>query len=111
MDYAWPGNVRELENVIRRVVVFSDETPILKEFALMSKKKRKGHFQDSTFPDPKASQGSLKYTKRMMFRAEREVILETLKQMKWNKKKTAEKLGISYKTLLYKLKKIEKEGS
>jgi DNA-binding NtrC family response regulator len=111
MDYAWPGNVRELENMIRRVVVFSDETTIMKEFALMAKKNRKGHSEDYTFPDPKASQGSLKHTKRMIFHAEREVILETLKQMKWNKKKTAEKLGVSYKTLLYKLKKIESEGS
>jgi two-component system response regulator AtoC len=113
LDYAWPGNVRELENVIRRVVVFSDETLILKEFSLMAKKNRKNRFEDHTFPDSKASQGHLKHTKEdgTLFQVEREMILETLKQMKWNKKKTAEKLGVNYKTLLYKLKKIGRENS
>ena len=99
MDYDWPGNVRELENVIRRVIVFSDETPILKEFAT-----------GFVTPESKPTQAlsTLKDTKKRMVQLENEMILRTLKEMKWNKKKTAELLGISYKVLLYRLKNIKK---
>ena len=36
--------------------------------------------------------------------AERELILKMLQQTRWNRKETAEILGISYKALLYKIK-------
>src|SRR5262249_11768583 len=37
-------------------------------------------------------------------RAQRELILKMLQQTRWNRKQTAEILGISYKALLYKIK-------
>jgi DNA-binding NtrC family response regulator len=48
---------------------------------------------------------SLKDVSRTAAReAERELILKMLQQTRWNRKETAENLGISYKALLYKIK-------
>ncbi len=37
LGYQWPGNIRELENLVKRVVIFGDETPAISE---ISAKKR-----------------------------------------------------------------------
>ena len=44
-------------------------------------------------------------------RAEREMILKQLELTRWNRKKTARDLQISYKALLYKLKQLGLDGS
>jgi transcriptional regulator with GAF, ATPase, and Fis domain len=52
--------------------------------------------------------GSLKDIARQAAReAERELILRTLQQTRWNRREAAEILGISYKALLYKIKEAE----
>jgi transcriptional regulator with PAS, ATPase and Fis domain len=43
-------------------------------------------------------------------KAEKEIISETLKRTCWNRRKAAALLQISYKALLYKIKKYELEG-
>ena len=43
-------------------------------------------------------------------KAEKEIISETLKRTRWNRRKAAALLQISYKALLYKIKKYELEG-
>lgn len=109
MAYEWPGNVRELENVVRRVVVLRDEGSALAEFASKARKLTGEHLDNRHFSNNTSDRLSLKQvSKRTVIEVEKEMILETLKQTRWNKKKAAEKLGINYKTLLYKLKKIEK---
>jgi DNA-binding NtrC family response regulator len=42
--------------------------------------------------------------KAASLKAERAMIEETLQQMRWNRRKAAEQLGVSYKTLLNKIK-------
>jgi two-component system response regulator AtoC len=56
-------------------------------------------------PSPTSNSYSLKeIAKNAAREAERELILQTLQHTRWNRKKTAEILGISYKALLYKIK-------
>ena len=100
MDHQWHGNVRELENMIKRVIVLRDEEPIIAELEGTNKKFEK-KLSDSSGPV------SLKnLTKKKTLEVEREEILKALDQTNWNRKKAAEQLGINYKTLLYKLKKL-----
>jgi DNA-binding NtrC family response regulator len=55
--------------------------------------------------DVGAGRYSLKDISRQAAReAERDLILRMLQQTRWNRKETAEMLGISYKALLYKIK-------
>jgi two-component system, NtrC family, response regulator AtoC len=100
LDHGWPGNVRELENVVKNVVALGEEQLALSGFAVTSAAKSR--------PAATASQtGSLKVAARAASReAERELILKALARTRWNRKRAAEELQISYKSLLYKLKQI-----
>ncbi len=131
MEHDWPGNVRELENLIKRMVVLGTEAPIRKELTQQhgdgdrSAPRRPAQRPcaappaAATPPPPaprspdaataaaaaEAGNVSLKDISRTAAReAERELILKMLQQTRWNRKETAEILGISYKALLYKIK-------
>lgn len=102
--HPWPGNVRELENMMKRMVALGSEPPASGEF---------GEWPVDAARDPGVIQGlSLKQAARAASRqAERELILKVLSKTRWNRKKAAEELQISYKALLYKLKQIGFEES
>jgi two-component system response regulator AtoC len=127
MDYDWPGNVRELENLIKRTVMFGTEAGIRKDvmhaiaMAQRPIETRQPPASRGAAPVPpvppvtapladvpdadEAGNRSLKDVSRTAARsAERELIFKMLQQTRWNRKETAELLGISYKALLYKIK-------
>jgi two-component system response regulator AtoC len=104
LRHRWLGNVRELENVIQRFVVLGNEkaiieelTPITQEDSISGKRGEKV-LTEKTWP-------SLKEVNReAVKKAESEIILKALDMTNWNRKKAADKLNISYKALLYKIK-------
>ena len=97
-DYSWPGNVRELENAARAMVALGDEDVAMGGLrALMSRPEAGGN----------ETQVSLKQVARAASRlAERELILRVLTRTRWNRRRAAQELQISYKALLYKMKQI-----
>jgi DNA-binding NtrC family response regulator len=99
MEYSWPGNIRELENAVKKIVALGDEQRVVGELNLEVPAAR---------PENGTSHGhSLKAAARAASReAERELILEALNRTRWNRKRAAQDLQISYKSLLYKLKQI-----
>lgn len=98
-NYSWPGNIRELENVIKKIVAVENEELAMSDLTARPMEPR--------VPDSTSIGGSLKAASRIASqRAERELILQTLTQTHWNRKKAAEALQISYKSLLSKLKQI-----
>jgi DNA-binding NtrC family response regulator len=111
MDYDWPGNIREIENVIKRIVVLEKEDVILN--ALTANTEEQSKISRSTLPQAipspdKEAQYSLKDVgKEAASKAERELIRNILYQTHWNRKRAAEILQISYKALLYKIKKYD----
>lgn len=101
--YQWPNNTRELERVLRRFLVIEDEDVIRAEL---------GSKQPSTdaFDDETETGGSLKaMVGRAVARVERREIARALERTRWNKKRAAADLGISYKSLLNKIKRYEIE--
>jgi two-component system, NtrC family, response regulator AtoC len=112
LEYDWPGNVRELENILKRIIVLGTEEPIFDELADACASQRAGTAETESprpaaAPDPGSARPvtSLKDISRMAAReAERAAILGMLERTRWNRKETAEILGISYKALLYKIK-------
>lgn len=99
--FAWPGNIRELENVVRQIVVMSDAKAVLSQLAAQIE-------APVSVTAGKAS--PLKTASRAAsHRTERQLILETLARTRWNRKRAAQELQISYKSLLYKLKQIRAE--
>ena len=112
-DYSWPGNVRELENIIRSLVVLGDEEKALAALsgpiAIEIEEGPSGNGKESG--KEKGEPLSLKMAARSAARSvEREMILKTLAETRWNRKQAAERLQISYKALLYKLKDLDLEG-
>jgi two-component system response regulator AtoC len=101
-DYSWPGNLRELEDAAKAVVALGDENVAM------------GGLRALLRGAPAGSNGgrvSLKETARAASReAEKELILKVLTRTRWNRRRAAQELQISYKALLYKLKQIGYEG-
>jgi two-component system response regulator AtoC len=103
LAYDWPGNIRELENLARRMVALGDARLPLSDLRV-----RSVHRVQTTNADRGSS---LKTAARAASRQrERELILEALEHTKWNRKRAAEELQVSYKALLYKLKQIGEPG-
>jgi two-component system response regulator AtoC len=100
-DYAWPGNLRELEGATRVLVALGDEQIAMGGLRVLLRK-----------PDADGGTISLKAASRAASReAERELILKALTRTRWNRRRAAEQLQISYKALLYKLKQIRGYGA
>jgi two-component system, NtrC family, response regulator AtoC len=96
LEYNWPGNIRELKDAARAIVALGDET--LAMGGLRSLLRRVGANGEKI---------SLKDAARAASReAEREIILQVLTRTRWNRRRAAQELQISYKALLYKLKQI-----
>jgi len=102
----WPGNVRQMENLIKQVVVRSDEQIL---YDLLEKRTEIGSEYDA--PDesePDANTLSLKKrVSRAVEREERRLISEVLRRTNWNRRKAAKILEISYRSLLYKIKEYK----
>jgi two-component system response regulator AtoC len=112
LPYHWPGNVRELENMVKRMVVLGSEATVLEEIAHRSGAAGAGNGAGRTVDldalgiDLSDGKGvDLKaIAKRAAQIAEKRVIERVLDQTRWNRKEAAERLQISYKALLYKMK-------
>jgi two-component system response regulator FlrC len=102
-QHNWPGNVRELDNVIQRALILKQGKEIQPQDIMLET----GLDQIAIEPPPEDN-GKLHSDLRDR---ETEVILETLRNFKGSRKKTAEKLGISPRTLRYKLAKLREAGA
>jgi transcriptional regulator with GAF, ATPase, and Fis domain len=104
-QHPWLGNIRELENMIKRLVLLSDEGAIIEELSSEIKRNKVRQKSSSQFQGAMPPILPLKEVgRRAAMHAEREAILKVLGQTNWNRKKAAKLLHISYKAILYKIK-------
>ena len=103
-DYAWPGNLKELEYAARVLVALGDEDVAMGGLrALLHKASPAGNGNGNGVSLKAASRAA-------SHEAERDLILQALTRTRWNRRRAARELQISYKALLYKLKRIQFEG-
>jgi two-component system response regulator FlrC len=113
--YRWPGNVRELENVIQRALIMASGNCIGPE-ALNLAVRPVGEAAAVTPPNSAPASvpegGLTEAEKRVdnMKDLERDHILRTLAEVGGSRKKAIERLGISERTLRYKLQQYRDEG-
>jgi two-component system response regulator AtoC len=97
--YQWPGNIRQLENMLHSYAVFESEQVIA------SKLEDRDDDLVSVGVAADTSVGLKKITQQAAGQLERRVILETLEANAWHRRLAARSLGISYRALLYKMRK------
>ena len=97
----WPGNVRELENAIERACILSDSLVLQPVDLGLGPTETQ---TSETLDDVDLSGTLSDVAHRALRLVERKKILQALEANHGNKSKTAEDLGVSYKTLLHKLK-------
>jgi DNA-binding NtrC family response regulator len=102
--HTWPGNVRELENAIERACILADSTALEpSDLGLV-----KGSIVAPEVFDDLDMTGTLaEISDRAARFVERRKIIEALRSHDGNKTRAAETLGVSYKTLLTKIKDYE----
>ncbi|MDR3394648.1 MAG: sigma-54 dependent transcriptional regulator [Parasulfuritortus sp.] len=103
--YGWPGNIRELSNVMQRAMILAAGSRIEPDNLLLP------HVQ--TYRQPNVEEELVEDARPAQIRdMEKVMILDTLERLNGSRKKTAEELGISERTLRYKLQKYrEDDGS
>jgi DNA-binding NtrC family response regulator len=106
LEYRWPGNVRELQNTMERAAILADGVSIqAAALQLPSAPPNTDGMPDGMLPEHFNWKGSLQeVTERAVNHVERVLLESTLKECQWNKTRAAEKLGVSSKTLLAKIR-------
>ncbi len=95
-QYSWPGNIRELENVIQRAMILAANNLIDAEHIHLPHTDPVQRTDEANEADTEPSSGDIKTL-------ERKHILETLAAVNGSRKLAVKKLGISERTLRYKL--------
>ncbi len=96
-SHSWPGNARELENIIERATILSEGEIRPEHLGLGPAPLDLQALGDATLSLTEVAQ-------RAARKAEIELITRTLGKTGWNKSKASEILGVSYKTLLNKVR-------
>lgn len=100
-EYSWPGNIRQLQNVMKRLVILGTEEVIAHELAAPREEHLGLDLDDNTGLSLK------EITRNAVEKLERVVIARSLRRHHWNRREVSQSLKISYRALLYKIKKFE----
>jgi len=113
LTYPFPGNVRELENVLERAVALCEGNTIAPEDLRLSQRSATmstpSGSADTTIDSARgddADAGSESDLDSYISNLEREAIMKALQETRYNKTAAAKKLGITFRAMRYKLKKL-----
>jgi two-component system response regulator FlrC len=100
--YDWPGNIRELGNVVQRAMILAPGLEIGPEHLMLPRASNSFSHASTQYPSGQVESG--------LKDVERDAILNTLQRMHGSRRKTAEALVMSERTLRHKLKQYREAG-
>lgn len=112
LQHDWPGNIRELDNVLQRAFILHRDEVIEEadlHFELRLQKPQEHHIHANSYRENIECNETSSLNHGVMER-EFQIIEDILQKVQGNRKLTAEKLGISQRTLRYKLAKMRDAG-
>jgi len=116
LTYSWPGNVRELDNVMQRALILANGPVIAREHIQLEGVRLNPAASSLDQAAPMRTSlgataaGERKALSASLSAAERELILEALRANNGNRQAVAKRLGISPRTLRYKLARLREAG-
>jgi two-component system, NtrC family, response regulator AtoC len=96
-NFGWPGNIRELSNNIARYVLMGTDAAMAMEISSKRAKKTSVSTTGGAVPLKRIA-------KNAIVDMERHLIIEALQANRWNRKRAAQDLKISYRALIYKIR-------
>ncbi len=114
LEYDWPGNIRELENAVHRLSVLQDPDTLIRELSVSSMRSQLYCNCTDANGLPAAAQqrgdpqfsSAFEQAEWVKLAQEGQAIRAALHATYWNRKRAARLLGVNYKALLYKMKKL-----
>lgn len=108
-EYPFPGNVRELENILERTFTLC-ESDIIDDADLhlpgTAAPRIKNEREPGGETDHRARCSEYPSLDDYLQEIEKDILCSTLEEAKWNKTQAAKKLGISFRSLRYRLRKL-----
>jgi two-component system response regulator FlrC len=104
LSHSWPGNIRELDNLMQRALILYDNHLIREQDLCFEESAQPVAGQERKVP---AANGRLPEDLRSV---EEQMILDALEEGSGSRKRVAEKLGISERTLRYKIARMREAG-
>jgi len=98
LSYAYPGNVRELENILERAVTLCSDGRVSPDDIQLK--------QGAAVELPPVEEASASGLEGQLEHIEREAIVRALEQSRYNKTKAADLLGMTFRQLRYRVKKL-----
>ncbi|MCC2637624.1 MAG: two-component response regulator PilR [Moraxellaceae bacterium] len=104
--YAFPGNVRELQNILERALTLCDHGSILPVHLQLPEQAFAPEVREVATAPATANENFGGSLEDYLVEIEKSAILKALEETRWNRTAAAKKLGMTFRSLRYRLKKM-----